>query len=121
MGAAVYRFKIERGATFFKRLTWYANPDKSAMKDLSGYSAMLQARRQEDGQVLFQLSSANNSIILGGPGGTIDLKMTAEETSNLPRHLVAKYQLELTSSTGEVLRLLGGFIETDEELVKPIP
>ena len=89
--------------------------------DLTGYSARSQARRK-DGSVLFDLSIEDGSITLGGTAGTIVFNLSAQQTSALwsdelapfgsvggiDTYLAGKWDLELTSPAGRVVRLLQG-------------
>lgn len=77
---ATVLFRLFQGATFSEPVTLYdAN---SALIDLTGYSARLQARRDiTDATAVFTLSSTDGSIVLGGAAGTITLKLTAATTA----------------------------------------
>ena len=62
---------------------------------------------------VFNLTTENDGIVLGGESGTIDLYISDEATSAIPAKDYV-YDLELISS-GEVYRLIEGkFIVTPE-------
>jgi hypothetical protein len=77
--------------------------------NLSGYTAAMQVREAAD-STAFLLSLSNGSgITLGGTAGTIAVAITAAQSSAVNAGSYA-YDLELTSSGGQVTRLLqGGF------------
>ncbi len=96
-------FTVYTGATFFQSITW-ENEDGTPV-DLTGYTAAMQAKA---GSVtLININTDNGGITLGGVDGTIELLISAEDTSVLPS-ANCKYDLLLTSSGGFVYPLLGG-------------
>ena len=116
MSASRYDICVERGATYKRTLTLHLDADKTNQRDLSGFTAKLQVRIGEDEDVLLELTETDG-LTLGGSAGTIQLVISATRTSGFDQDLMAKYHLEISNS-GEVERLLSGYFQTDEEIVK---
>lgn len=104
--SARFRSACEQGSTFRRRLT--LKDSDGAPVDLSGYTVRMQVRsKPESPSLIVSLTTENGRITVDGPGGTITLHLSAEETDDLPAggHV---YDLELVNSGGDVLRLLEG-------------
>lgn len=111
----VYNFTINQGATFSTPLTWKDANNNPI--DVTGYSAKLIARLNTvDDPVLLEMSDVNSRIVVGTTDGRFTLQMTAAETAALDFDK-AKYQMEITSGSGEVTRLLSGVVTLSDELV----
>lgn len=113
--AGTFNIKIEKGATYNRVITWYADLAKTELVDLTGFTALLQVRKEEDSPVILSLTSSSG-ITLGGAAGTIEIEITKTQTQALQKFLNAKYQLKLTDSGGSVSRLLEGTFTVDEEI-----
>jgi hypothetical protein len=113
--AKLLNLNIEQGATWGHKVTWL-EIDTNNPIDLTEYSARMQVRQYTYGDVIIELTSDNGKVVLGGTAGTIELALTAEETSSLPVGEL-KYDLELVKST-EVTRFLMGTITVDAEITK---
>lgn len=116
---AAYHFTddkvIQQGVTFAKRFLW--KDAAGTPIDLTGYSARMQGRRSASSpDVLMEFSTELGSIVLGGVDGTIDLRLSAQETSAIEKGGV--YDLELTSPGGVVTRLLEGTFEISREVTR---
>lgn len=75
-------FRLYVGATFTEPVT-LKDADGNPI-DLTGCSAQLQARRDiADTDPVFDLSTADGSITLGGVNGTITLAISATDTGNM--------------------------------------
>lgn len=107
---------FEQGADFIKVLTWYnpaptpnpLNLPYGSPKDLSGFTGRMQARSEvESDVVLFEATTTNGGITISG--GSITIRVPAATTRTLTFD-TAKYDLFLTSGSGEVYRLLEGQI-----------
>ena len=108
MQPAKLNLTIKQGATFRKRLTWRGSNKKPI--NLTGYTAKMQARSAYgDPQVLFELSTENGGVTLGGIAGTIELYISDEATAlfNFER---AVYDLFLYAPNGDALALLEGSV-----------
>jgi len=77
--------------------------------NLSGYTAAMQVRSAADSTAYLVSLSNGSGITLGGTAGTIAVAITAAQSSAINAGSYA-YDLEITSSGGQVTRLLeGGF------------
>lgn len=106
--AATYGFTADKGATFTQVIKW--KDANNNLIDLSGYSAEMVVREKTTAtNVVLTLSTANGRISLGGDAGTITLSVSADDMDIAPSQYT--YTLELTSTSGEVTRLLlGAFV-----------
>ncbi len=105
---------IEQGTTFSPVLT-YADVNNVAI-DLTGYTAKMQIKKtRADLTALETLTTADGSIVLGGAAGTITLLLTDTQTAAIV-WLTGVYDLELTSGSGIVTRLIQGVITVSEEV-----
>lgn len=115
MPAGNYNIVIEQGATF-DRLITITEPDGN-LKNLTGYSARMQIRRDIDADaMLIELTDANGRIELGGTLGTVRLLINAADTAALARGGV--YDLELIDGGGAIERLLQGQVRLDKEVTR---
>lgn len=104
MTAAVANLLIEQKATFRKRLV-YRDKSKRPV-NLTGFGARMQIR-DAAGVLIVELSSDNDKIALGGAAGTIDLLLSATETSILT-NIAMFYDLKLIAPNGDEIRLIQG-------------
>ena len=114
--AAEWNFTIDQGAEFDRTLTW--KDDNGALIDLTGFTGDMQARfKVGDAATLFQISTTNAKMILGGAAATIQLKLSAADTRVLS---IASgvHDLEMVSSGGKVTRLLQGKVTLDLEVTR---
>lgn len=108
MLAAKLNLTIKQGATFRKRLVWRGSNKKPI--NLTGYTAKMQARSAYgDPQVLFELSTENGGISLGGTAGTVELYVSDETTATFSFDR-AVYDLFLYASNGDALPLIEGIV-----------
>lgn len=71
----------------------------------------------EASEVLLELTTVNNRIVLGGAAGTIELIVAANVTTALTPGLYV-YDLELVSGGGEVTRLIEGNFNVKAEVTR---
>lgn len=108
MLAAKLNLTIKQGATFRKRLVWRGSNKKPI--NLTGYTAKMQARSAYgDPQVLFELSTENGGIALGGTAGTVELYVSDETTATFSFDR-AVYDLFLYAPNGDALPLVEGSV-----------
>jgi hypothetical protein len=103
--AGQYSLKIDQGTTF--HLVFFVKTDSNYW-NLTGYSAVFKIRKDtKTGAVLKTITSASGALVLGTVNGRVQIGMSATETALLPegRHV---YDVELTSSSSEVTRILEG-------------
>lgn len=100
-------YAIPQGADWDTTITYQEN---GVTVDFTGYSARMQVRTDYGKAIIAELTTTNNSIVLGtGVGDTpnVILKWTPALTSPLTIY-EGIYDLELTSTTGKVLKFLEG-------------
>lgn len=115
MAAPHVDITIEQGATYRQQFVY--KDDAGDPIDLTGWSAAMMIRQQiEDEDPLISLTDSDG-ITLGGVAGTIDVVISAEETSELPiGDLVS--QIELTTVGGDVIRLIDIKFNCTREVVR---
>ena len=114
MALNVYNFIIKQGETFSKVITW--NESDGSPINLTSYTArMFLKRAVTDTTSLFDLTTVNSRIALGGAAGTITLSVSATDTASLSGEYV--YDLELVNGS-VVKRLLQGRVKVDDEVTK---
>ena len=116
--ARKYDLTIEQGATFKLTLIWKGE-DKQPL-DLTGYTAALQVREAyTSSERLISLTTApNGGITLTPDQGRIDVVIESAVTANLPAPKNGVYDLELTSPSGEITRLLEGKVRITPEVTR---
>lgn len=116
MPAANYSFVIEQGATLLKPIVW--KDSNNTPVDLAGYSAKMQIRKSPTSpDVLLELSTANNKLVITPSTGTITMVFSASTTAAI-NWKAGRYDLELTSGNGTVTRLLSGDITVSREITR---
>ena len=116
MAAAEYSFEIEQGASFYKRVAW--KDSAGVPVDLTSYTARMQVRQSVASPVvLFELTTENGRIVLGGSAGTIELRITAEDTAAIAWRR-GKYDLELVAPDASVTRFLFGQVSVSFEVTR---
>lgn len=76
-----HKFKVWRGATFRHIIDLYSDEEGTIPRDLTGYSALLEIRKDANtGEPLFTLSTENGGIEIDGPQGVITLFIDAADT-----------------------------------------
>lgn len=113
--AAKYKIVILQGETFDRTIVWKTG-DPANPVDLTGYTARMHVRKKiGSATVLLTLTTENGKIILGGVLGTIQLLISATDTSSI-NWLAGVYDLELISAGGVVKRLLYGSVTVSPEV-----
>lgn len=108
---------LYQGATFRKTLIWKTG-DPAAPKDLTDFTARMQARvKLTDVEPLIELTTENGGITLTPAEGKIDLYLSDAQTSALEARK-AIYDLELVSPDGEVTRLVEGKLTISPEVTR---
>jgi hypothetical protein len=107
-----YNIVCPQGSTLSQQLT-YSIDDVDV--NLTGYSARMQVREKHTStSTVLSLTNSNGGIVLGGVAGTINIVVTATQSSELTAKEYV-YDLELVSSGNIVTRLIEGkFIVTPE-------
>lgn len=118
MAAANYTIEINQGETFSKNFIWCDSTE--APRDLTGYTARLQARASmSSGATILDSAGASPttglSVTIPTPAnGTVLVTMTAACTSAIPCE--GLYSIELTGPSSVVKRLVEGAITLSSEL-----
>lgn len=133
------QLQIYQGATFTKRFGWGSYPYPVVERNgvivnqatgrpapsgdytpvnLTGWTARMQARRNVgDAVVLFNLTTENGGITLGGTAGTIELVITSTETATFAWKN-AVWDLELVAPDGTVTRFVEGAVAVSPEVTR---
>ena len=128
MSAGTYNLVIEQGATFIRVFLWQVGgttdcsctttSTTAVPVDLTGFSADLQIRQTpQSTTILYEGSTANGNIVLGGTAGTITLTIPSTTTAGFS-WLRGVYDLILTSSGGIVTRLLQGSVTVSPDVTR---
>lgn len=116
MSAAIYNTTIDQGATFELEVV-YKNSSGTPI-NLTGYTAALQIRQNYyDTTALLTLTSPSNGIVITGATGTIDITMSSAQTGGLDEGIYV-YDLEISSSGGNVTRLIQGQFTVSPEVTR---
>ena len=101
-----YNITAYQGANFDRTFTI---TQSGTALNLTGYTSAMQVREAADSTATLLSLTSGTGITLGGTAGTIDVAITASQSSAIPAGSFA-YDLEITSGAGQVTRLLqGGF------------
>jgi hypothetical protein len=96
--------------------TYTSGGTVTPVTNLTGYTARMQVRDQQNGAELLELTDGDG-ITLGGAAGTIALALDAAATEEL-EWTWGRYDLELVSGGGSVTRLLRGKATVDSETTR---
>jgi hypothetical protein len=115
-GVANVRLTILQGSTFSQEFVWKTG-DPLTEVDLTSYTAQAQARATYTSETtLFDLTTENGGITLGGEDGTITLDISAEDTADLAAGTYV-WDLELTVGS-TVRRLIAGKVIVSPEVTQ---
>lgn len=81
--------------------------------DITGWTACLQAR-DAAGRLMMDLSSANGRVANGGANGKLSFTAPPEVTRGITAP--GYYEMELTTPTGRVFRVISGKVAFEEEI-----
>lgn len=86
--------------------------------DITGYTAIMHIRsKQPSDEVILELSTANNRIILGGTNGAIELEIDSTDTAALKKGKYV-YDLKLISAGSVTTRFIQGKISIDSQVTR---
>lgn len=119
MPAHKVKLEIDQGATFDKTFTWLTGTPKSAQPvDLTGCTARAQVREEIDSpDVLLELSTENDRIVLGGTSGEIRIVIDASTTAAIDWES-GVYDLEVIFPDGTVVRRMAGGVSVSKEVTR---
>jgi hypothetical protein len=116
MSAAVYNFEVLQGTSLVKSVVW--KNDTGTPVNLTGYTAKMQVRETADSEdVLLELSTALGNIQITPAQGKVTLIFSPDDTSGA-YWTRGRYDLELTSGTGFVTRLIQGKFSLSKEITR---
>lgn len=115
MPAGLYDINAEQGATLRRVVTW--RDQTTTPVPLTGYTAKLQVRKSLDAATTLLSLTHLAGLSLGTTTGTITILVTAAVMSQIPAGSFY-YDLELTSASGEVTRLLQGRFNVSREVTR---
>lgn len=101
---------IDQGATYTTSVN--LTDDYGELLNLSGYSAAAQLRKHYTSS-----NSVSFTVSLGGANGTIILAMSANTTANIVAGRYV-YDVELTTPTGSVERILEGIVTVTPQVTR---
>ena len=111
MSAGTYNFILEQGATFNRILTLKEN---NAVMNLTGYSVAAKLRSTHDSS---SVVGTFTCTISDAANGKITMAMT-NSTSAAIEEGIYVYDLEITSGTGSVTRLMQGEVTVNPEVTR---
>lgn len=118
MPAAKLNLIIEQGTTWKHSLMLKAGGNTAPAVNLLGFAARMHIRAElADTATLAELTTDNGRITITPATGQIDLTLSAADTAALGFER-AVYDLELVSATGEVTRILQGFVNLSLEVTR---
>ena len=111
MSAGTYNFILEQGATFNRILTLKEN---NAVMNLTGYSVASKMRSTHDSSTVVGTFTCTVS---NATGGVITISMTNSVTGAIEEGMYV-YDLEMTSGSGVVTRLMEGTVTVNPEVTR---
>jgi hypothetical protein len=119
VGPGKLNLKFYQGASYFKRLTWYAAPRSAGIpRDLTGCTARMQIRPTRASPiVLLELTTENGRLVLGGTAGTIEINVAFEDTAAMTFDC-AVYDLEVVLADATVQRVVRGNVHNSKEVTR---
>lgn len=119
VGPAPLNFSVRKGSTLKRSITWYeepvyldpleteVDPVASVRKDLTGWTARMQVRDKRTNTLVYNMTTKNGRLILGGGAGTIVFYLEHYMT-DYPEFDKCKYDLEMIDPSGMVVPLIAG-------------
>lgn len=116
--AGQYAIACDQGATLRRVITWMTSGATPAVVDLTGFTARMQVREQVTSEdVVLELTTENDRIILGDTAGTITILVDAATMADITAGSY-RYDLELVSGSEEVTRLVEGKFSVKAEVTR---
>jgi hypothetical protein len=108
---------VPQGADFDIEII-YQEGAPPATIDLTGYSAVLQVKRNYDSEIILQCSTDEGTIIVDSASPNIIIKFLKEVTSALRIYSEMIYDLEITGIDGKTARIMQGKFSISREVTK---
>lgn len=116
MTAATENLLIDQGADWFVNFTYQDSTGVAI--NLTGYTAAMQLRSEPtDLTAALSLSSPSSGITITGATGLVAIHATATQTGNIGAG-VYYYDLEITSPTSVVTRLVQGQVTVSAQVTR---
>lgn len=115
-----HNLTIYQGASFNDVIVWKAGETKATVQpvDLTGCTARMQVREKIDSPtVLFECTTENGRLVLGGVLGRIEFNVDPAVTASQAWRF-GVYDLEIVYSDGAVRRLLYGTVTVSREVTR---
>lgn len=110
--AQSYNYTIDQGADWFLSVQY--KDSAGAPIDLAGYTAAMQFRPVSSNTTALNLTSSSG-ITITPATGTLAIRITAAQSAALEATQF-DYELEITSGSGVVTRLIQGLVAVDGQL-----
>lgn len=110
--AQSYNYTIDQGADWFLSVQY--NDSAGTPIDLAGYTAAMQFRPVSSNTTALNLTSSSG-ITITPATGTLAIRITAAQSAVLEATQF-DYELEITSGSGVVTRLIQGLVAVDGQL-----
>ena len=111
-----YSFVIDQGAD------WYLNLDykdsAGAAINLTGYTASMQFRLTVSSTTSALTLTSSSGIVITGATGNLAIHATAAQTAALEDSAKYDYDLEITSPSGVVTRLIQGVASVSSQITR---
>lgn len=114
---------FEQGADFPAQFVWWGvyykeGDSRNVAADLTGHTARMQIRKTVQSGILFEATTENGLLTLGGAAGTITLAIPNATTEGFSWKGKAYWDLELVDPATMVFRLLEGRAEISREITR---
>lgn len=113
--AATYNTTIDQGADWFINFQ-YKQPDGNPV-NISNYTAALQVRTSPLAKTAVLTLELGDGLTIDGPNGIVEAHATASQTAAITNGKYS-YDLEITSNSGIVTRLVQGTIEVSPQTTR---
>jgi len=114
--AVTYNTVIDQGADWYITFI-YENPNGTPV-NITNYTAALQVRTSPLAKTaVLTLTTSNAGLTITGNSGTVNAHATAAQTTDITNGKYA-YDLEITSPSGVVTRLVQGTIEVSPQVTR---
>lgn len=111
-----YSFTIDQGADWF--LTLQYKDSAGAAINLTNYTAAMQFRLTTTSASPAISLTSSSGITITGATGTLAIHATAAQTAGLSDSAKYDYDLEITSPTGVVTRLIQGVASVSSQITR---
>lgn len=111
-----YSFVIDQGADWYLNIAY--KDSNGAAIDLTGYTAAMQFRLTMSSATTAISLTSSSGIVITPLTGNLAIRATAAQTAALDDSAKYDYDLEITSSTGIVTRLIQGVASVSSQVTR---